>query len=112
VELCQAHVSQEPVSPSIRLGRELSSEIEGAILSCLDKARAKRPQTARDLAQLLDRSPAARLWCVEDADNWWGRHERGLPQVGVNGPASQARPVTSADTSREFGQTVITGRNE
>jgi hypothetical protein len=108
VELCQAHVTQMPISPSERLGRPVSSELEGALMACLDKSRAKRPQTARDLAALLSRSPAALEWSVEEADNWWGRHERGLAQASVNGGKQAPALSPSADTSRNLGQTVIT----
>ncbi len=46
-------------------------------MSCLDKSRAKRPQTARDLALLISKCAAAGRWTIEDGDRWWGRHERG-----------------------------------
>ena len=56
VELCQQHVVSLPDAPSQRLGRPVSPELESALLACLEKSRAKRPQTARDLAALLDRA--------------------------------------------------------
>jgi hypothetical protein len=77
VELCQMHVSQAPVLPSQILGRPVSSELENAIIACLEKSRYKRPTTARDLAHLIARSPAAATWTADDADAWWNRHERG-----------------------------------
>jgi eukaryotic-like serine/threonine-protein kinase len=76
VELCQQHVSAMPDSPTNRLGRAISPELESALLACLEKKRAKRPQTARDLVNLLDRSPAAVTWSLDEAEAWWGRHER------------------------------------
>jgi serine/threonine protein kinase len=76
VELCRQHVDAIPEPPSQRIGKQFSPELEGAILACLEKSRAKRPQTARDLAQLLSRSPAAGQWSIEDAENWWNAHER------------------------------------
>ncbi|MGE0610386.1 MAG: serine/threonine protein kinase [Pirellulales bacterium] len=93
VELCQKHVDAVPEPPSQRLGRPISAEVESALLACLDKSRAKRPQTARDLAQLLARSPAAGTWTVEQADVWWGRHERGTSPSADTGqqPATAAR---------------------
>ena len=77
VELCQRHVDDQPVPPSERLGKAVSRELEYAVLASLEKSRAKRPQTARDLAQLLEKCPAANTWSIDDADAWWGRHERG-----------------------------------
>jgi hypothetical protein len=52
--------------------------LENAILACLEMSRAKRPQTARDLAQRLARCAAAGDWTIDDAEAWWARHDRGL----------------------------------
>ena len=60
VELCQQHVSAVPEAPARRLGRDISPELESALLACLEKRRDKRPQTARDLAALL--GPRAERW--------------------------------------------------
>jgi len=76
-ELCQLHVDAIPLAPSLRAGRQIASELEHAIMSCLEKNRAKRPQTARDLAQLLHRLAASDAWTINDADAWWSRYERG-----------------------------------
>jgi serine/threonine protein kinase len=78
-DLCQQHIDARPMPPSQRLGRAVCSELENAILACLEKSRAKRPQTARDLAHMLSRSPQAGSWTPEEADAWWNRHERGEP---------------------------------
>lgn len=91
VELCQKHIDAQPTPPSERIGTPIPPELEAALLSCLDKSRARRPQTARDLAALLSRCAAATEWSIEDADAWWGRHERGQgPAVGSN---SASTPV-------------------
>src|SRR5262245_42076727 len=62
VELCQHHIESLPEAPGQRLGRAVSAELESALLACLEKTRARRPQTARDLAALLDRAPTAGSW--------------------------------------------------
>jgi hypothetical protein len=100
VELCQQHVEAIPIPPSERLGKPVSSELEHALLACLEKSRNKRPSTARDLAQLLSRAPMARSWSTDDADAWWGRHERGL------NPAATAAPETSK-SNVVYERTVI-----
>ena len=76
VELCHKHVDETPISPSERLGVSMSQYLENALLSCLEKNRAKRPQTARDLAELLRGCPEASQWSSNDSDAWWRRHER------------------------------------
>ncbi len=76
-QLCQKHIDETPLPPSRRGNTTVSSQLEDAILSCLEKSRAKRPQTSRDLAQLIARCQQADRWTIEDGDRWWGRHERG-----------------------------------
>jgi serine/threonine protein kinase len=99
VELCRLHVDQVPELPSQRLKRPVSPELENALLACLDKSRAKRPQTARDLAQMLARCPEAGQWSVDAADEWWNRHERNQAN-----PLSSTAPKT-ADAANE--RTII-----
>jgi predicted Ser/Thr protein kinase len=101
VELYQQHVSGVPDLPSQRLRKPVSSELEHAILACLEKSRAKRPHTARDLAQLLARCPAATQWSVEEAEEWWSKHERGLT-------ATSSHAAETAPAGRVYEQTVIT----
>jgi hypothetical protein len=101
VDLCQKHVAMPPVPPSERSRTPIPAELENALLACLEKSRAKRPQTARDLAQLIARCSEATQWSIEDADAWWGRHERGQ--------ASGVRPIaapTSATASRSNDMTI------
>lgn len=99
VELCNKHVSETPISPSQRLGKPVPEDLENAILACLEKSRAKRPQTARDLAQRLARCPAAAEWTLEDAEAWWARHDRGL--------APSKTPTPSESTlSRQYEATI------
>jgi serine/threonine protein kinase len=84
VELCQQQVATMPDSPSKRLGAAVSPELESALLACLEKSCAKRPQTARELSLLLDRAPTAHSWTANDAEAWWGRHERELAVQTAN----------------------------
>ncbi len=76
VELCRQHVTQVPDAPSSRLGQPVSSALEDAIMACLEKNTAKRPQTARELAIMIAKAPTAHSWSIDEADGWWGRHER------------------------------------
>lgn len=86
VDLCQMHTSEPPVPPSERLGQPVPSELEHAILACLEKTRAKRPQTARDLARMLAACPAAADWTLDQADTWWSAHERGSTSKSTGQP--------------------------
>ena len=99
VELCNKHVSETPAPPSQRLGKSVPEDLENAILACLEKSRAKRPQTARELAQRLARCPAAGEWTLEDAEAWWARHDRG-------GGAAKAPTAAETTLSRQYEATI------
>jgi eukaryotic-like serine/threonine-protein kinase len=123
VELCQQHLSSMPTAPAQRLGREVSPELEYALLACLEKNRAKRPQTARDLANLLDRAPTSKSWSLEEAEAWWGRQERSLAVAGSlpapsngsttpagllpNGASPLSNTSTAPPTTSGFDQTQL-----
>ncbi len=71
------HVTSLPETPSQRLGRAINPDLESALLACLEKNRAKRPQTARDLVNLLKRAMEAERWTIDDAEQWWGAATNG-----------------------------------
>jgi serine/threonine protein kinase len=109
VELCQQHVSAIPDAPSRWLGAAVSAELEAALLACLEKRRDKRPQTARDLAALLDRAPTARSWSLEDAEAWWGRHDRSqtvpptfATRIGANGAGRDGNGLDGSPSAADF----------
>ncbi|WP_068137614.1 serine/threonine protein kinase [Roseimaritima ulvae] len=103
--LCQKHIEESPVAPSQRTKVDVSSQLEDALMSCLDKSRAKRPQTARALSILLSKCAAAGTWTIEDGDRWWGRHERGTPTTTER--SSQATPLqVDATMDLTLDQTV------
>ncbi len=76
-QLLHMHLEDTPVAPSLIRGERLPEELEDALLACLDKSRAKRPQTARELSLRLDKVVVEDGWNVERADLWWNQHERG-----------------------------------
>ena len=85
-ELLQKHLEESPVLPSKRSKITVSAQLEDAIMSCLEKTRAKRPQTARDLELKLSRCKAAEQWTIEEGDRWWGRHDRMSNDKPITGP--------------------------
>lgn len=115
VELCQQHVDCVPITPSARRGSSVSPAFENALLACLEKNRAKRPQTARDLASMLERIPADNSWSLDESESWWGRHDRtkNLPTTPgaatTGGAASETRRETSpqrAESKASIDQTI------
>ncbi len=109
MELCKHHLASVPDAPSQRLGRAISAELETALLACLEKDRSKRPQTARDLANLLNRAPTAHSWSQEEAEAWWRNHERSLAAAAsANLPATQphsSSPTTTAGAGKSHSAT-------
>ena len=105
IELCQQHVEAVPVPVSQRLGRPVSPELEHALLACLEKSRNKRPATARELAQLLARCPTSGTWSADEAEAWWGRHDRRSSTSATGEPGK-------ATTSGIYDRTIITERPE
>ncbi len=100
LELCQKHIDSQPVPPSERTRTPIPAELEAALMACLEKSRAKRPQTARDLAALISRCAEALQWSIEDADAWWGKHERGQAGMSSQSGLLGAPPNLSASASR------------
>jgi serine/threonine protein kinase len=105
-ELCQQHLTAIPVAPSQRLGRPISPELEHAILACLEKNRARRPQTARDLAAMLNR--VTQTWTLESAEEWWSRHERGQPMsIAAEALAHPGAGTHSSSTIAEHSKATV-----
>jgi hypothetical protein len=98
VELLQQHLTTPATPPSQRLSRTVSEQLEHAILACLEKSRANRPQTARQLAKMLDAAPTAHAWTQDEAEAWWLRHERGqTPTAGSSSAADNRTIIGSSD---------------
>lgn len=126
VELCRMHVAQAPVTPSERLQKPVSDALEHALLACLDKNSARRPQTARDLALMIGRAPTAHSWTIDEADAWWGRHERnrdsGYASLAGSSPtgrgsATETGPSSGGSSSStrraaHYDQTLVRDQDE
>jgi serine/threonine protein kinase len=101
MELCRKHVDVLPIPLAERTRLPIPPALENAIMACLDKSRAKRPQTARDLAMMISHCDEATQWSVEDSDAWWGRHERGLTNIAsiANGGGSPSTATRGHDVT-------------
>jgi tRNA A-37 threonylcarbamoyl transferase component Bud32 len=106
MELCRKHVDVPATPPSQRTRLAIPEALENAIMACLDKSRAKRPQTARDLAGLISHCAEATQWSVEESDAWWGRHERGLANIAsiANGGGSPSTASRGHDVTIDLSQ--------
>jgi hypothetical protein len=109
VDLCQKHVAAAPTPPSERTHGAIPTALENAILACLEKSRAKRPQTARDLSVLIKRCAEATAWSIDEADAWWGWHERG--QVAPTLAAPAATPAAGQPATPGARRTIAQGQD-
>lgn len=108
VDLLRMHVMEAPVPPSQRLGRRVSPELETAILACLEKNPANRPQTARDVANLLRKCPEFGKWTTEEGDAWWGRFERGQ----LNSASTTTHRSASVDADEQTDTGTAAARDD
>lgn len=107
IQLCQKHIDGVPVPPSQRTSQKISPQLEEILLSCLDKVRSRRPESARVLSRLLKQIPSESGWTDEDAEAWWDAHSSGReipkPSASISSPANAAAPSTDA----AYGHTVV-----
>ena len=86
-----AHIQKPPIPPSERTELVIPEDLERVILSCLDKDPGKRPQSAQELARLLETCRVAGGWNRTQAEDWWRTHAPSLAvplPVGVQADAN------------------------
>ena len=83
-ELCRKHLDEIPVPPSERIGKPLDTQFESLLLRCLEKDPAKRPASARELADAITACDLTRRWLPEQRTAWWIVHRKSL--TGVQKP--------------------------
>ena len=91
-EICRKRVEEEPVPPSIRIGRPICPHLEALILRCLERDPKDRPQSAHELLTLLAASPRIADWNVEQRAAWWVAHREAINRAR----AAEAEPIATA----------------
>jgi serine/threonine protein kinase len=91
VEICSHHLHSEPAPPSERTGTVVPQPLDQLLLKCLEKEPDDRPQSARDMLQLLNACDCEREWTEERAVAWWAEHD-GLTSL------THAKSVSGSNT--------------
>jgi serine/threonine protein kinase/CHASE1-domain containing sensor protein len=109
VQVLTRHMTEQPLSPSERLGRPIAADLEALVLSCLAKDREFRPASAAALrAALLACEDTAR-YDVAAARNWW--RERGAvlrTSARLRGNRVEASATMAIDLHHRPRQDVAT----
>jgi serine/threonine-protein kinase len=79
IAMSMAHVQEQPAPPSQRTEIAVPESLDRVILQCLEKDPAARPQSARQLAAMLQDCEFAVPWLPPQAEHWWNTN---LPHVG------------------------------
>jgi serine/threonine-protein kinase len=105
IEICAAHLHDEPVPPSQRIGADVPSDLEQILLSCLAKDPADRPADAAALAELLWNCADAGTWTQADAREWWHANAGGL-STNVN--ADDDVPMSRTELLIDLDSRILT----
>jgi hypothetical protein len=74
MQLAMHHVQTIPVLPSRRGEVEVPRALEDLVMACLEKDPARRPGSARELAERLEATGLASDWTEARAREWWDTH--------------------------------------
>jgi serine/threonine-protein kinase len=77
--LAMHHAATPALAPSTRTELPIPAALDAAILSCLAKDPAARPQSASQLSDLLVASVPPGRWPQTRARQWWTEHQPATP---------------------------------
>jgi hypothetical protein len=93
-------VKQQPQLPSQRLGKHVSSDLEGVLMRLLAKQPQERFLSADELAEALRNCSAFSSWSNADAETWWkSRTDRDFMRSSMPTPGVGASVGTVVWTS-------------
>ncbi len=108
MEIVNKQLRERPIPPSERADRPILPDVEKALLACLEKEPARRPQNVRALGRELEWCRAAGEWNKAKARNWWRDHEGRLERTyGLSSkePSGSSKQQTIAiDMARRIGK--------
>ncbi len=66
--------------------------LDALIAACLDKDRARRPQTINAVVEALDRLSTPLAWTQADAEAWWAKYRESRDAAASPARAAPALP--------------------
>ena len=69
--------------------KSIPETLEKIVMSCLEKDRENRPQTAKELGELLAAAGGENRWTQARAVQWWNDN---VPDLVVEASAKAERP--------------------
>ena len=98
LKLQEGQQAYKPVPPSQRTTNKISTELERAILRCLERDPEQRPQSALELRDLFLTSPHAADYTPEDRTAWWGEfHAQKQSSAGIEAGTPSPVPTVKID---------------
>lgn len=99
IEICMKHTQEQPETPSQRLGKPVSEDLEQMIMRCLEKDPAKRPQSAAEIVQGLSQCQLDGKWTIQDASDWWEQKMEGRATLIQSVPDFEAPHNSNPDAT-------------
>jgi len=103
VEMCSKHMLEQPISPSKRLGKVISADLEALVLRCLSKDREARPSSAAALRSALLGCEDAHRYDPQTSRAWWNGRGAELRAGRSSVGRSESSPPTMVTVSRLGG---------
>jgi hypothetical protein len=104
LKLQKEQLAAAPVPPSQRTTNKISTELEQAILRCLERDPEQRPQSALELRDLFLASPHATDYTPEARAAWWSEfHAQKQPSVEVKTGTPSPVPTVKIDFASRIG---------
>jgi len=96
MEVLGHHLHTPPIPPHERLGAARPTRLDAVILRCLQKSSAERPQSAAEVARLLEDCGDVPAWTPDMARAWWQKNERAIKDRREE----RARALSTLDSDR------------
>ncbi len=104
-----ASITQGDIQPPHQLNPNISADLEGIILKCLEKNPARRFQTADDLAESLKQQASQANWFsgfTEMLKGWFLKENRPV-RIRVGETTNESRPKKAADTPETVAKNFL-----